>query len=113
MKISITGSPSTVSVIRTFRTPSQSTTVSAMGFAHGISETYSRKVFVGGLPRDIDEGDLSCAMSWLFIIFLEEIHDHFVQFGTLNIDWPHRAQSKAYFPPQGIQIIVYTLFIPF
>lgn len=58
MKISITGSPSTVSVSSTSRTPSPSTTVSAMGLAHGISETYSRKVFVGGLPPDIDEGDI-------------------------------------------------------
>ena len=45
--------------------------------------------------------------------FLDEIRDHFVQFGTLTVDWPHKAQSKAYFPPKGIQIIVYTLFIPF
>ena len=43
--------------------------------------------------------------------FLDEIRDHFVQFGTLTVDWPHKAQSKAYFPPKGIQIIVYTLFI--
>lgn len=63
MKISITGSPSTVSVSSTSRTPSPSTTVSAMGFAHGISETYSRKVFVGGLPPDIDEGDI-CSITY-------------------------------------------------
>ena len=49
-------------------------------------ERFSRKVFVGGLPPDIDE---------------EEIKASFRRFGTLIVDWPHKAESKSYFPPKG------------
>lgn len=38
------------------------------------------------------------------IIFADEIKDHFVRFGPLTVDWPHKAQSKAYFPPKGKHI---------
>jgi hypothetical protein len=31
----------------------------------------------------------------------DEIKDHFLRFGPLTVDWPHKAQSKAYFPPKG------------
>lgn len=34
-------------------------------------------------------------------VFIDEIRDHFIQFGSLTVDWPHKAQSKAYFPPKG------------
>uniref|UniRef100_A0A3B4EQG2 Cytoplasmic polyadenylation element-binding protein 4-like n=1 Tax=Pundamilia nyererei TaxID=303518 RepID=A0A3B4EQG2_9CICH len=47
-------------------------------------ERYSRKVFVGGLPPDIDE----------------EITASFRRFGHLFVDWPHKAESKSYFPPK-------------
>ena len=85
----------------------------------GISETYSRKVFVGGLPPDIDQGRLSLVVVWLYVCMLakctliggvtivamsyssDEIKDHFIRFGSLTVDWPHKAQSKAYFPPKG------------
>ncbi|KAK7811467.1 hypothetical protein U0070_008668, partial [Myodes glareolus] len=49
-------------------------------------ERYSRKVFVGGLPPDIDE---------------DEITASFRRFGPLVVDWPHKAESKSYFPPKG------------
>ncbi|CAH8540560.1 unnamed protein product [Schistosoma guineensis] len=49
-------------------------------------EGFSRKVFVGGLPPDIDE---------------EEITTAFRRFGPLIVDWPHKTESKAYFPPKG------------
>ncbi|XP_012871425.1 PREDICTED: cytoplasmic polyadenylation element-binding protein 4 [Dipodomys ordii] len=49
-------------------------------------ERYSRKVFVGGLPPDIDE---------------DEITASFRRFGPLIVDWPHKAESKSYFPPKG------------
>ena len=39
----------------------------------------------------------------MFIIIADEIRDAFIQFGNLTVDWPHKAQSKAYFPPKGIQ----------
>lgn len=34
-------------------------------------------------------------------VFADEIKEHFVRFGPLTVDWPHKAQSKAYFPPKG------------
>ena len=48
-------------------------------------DRYSRKVFVGGLPPDIDE---------------DEITASFRQFGPLCVDWPHKNESKSYFPPK-------------
>lgn len=56
------------------------------------SERYSRKVFVGGLPPDIDE---------------EEIKASFRRFGTLLVDWPHKAESKSYFPPKGYAFLLF------
>ncbi|XP_039199427.1 cytoplasmic polyadenylation element-binding protein 2 isoform X1 [Crotalus tigris] len=50
-------------------------------------EHFSRKVFVGGLPPDIDE---------------DEITASFRRFGPLVVDWPHKAESKSYFPSKGI-----------
>lgn len=55
---------------------------------------YSRKVFVGGLPPDIDE---------------LEIADSFSQFGPLSVDWPHKAESKAYYPPKGYCFLLFQL----
>ncbi|XP_029203670.1 cytoplasmic polyadenylation element-binding protein 2-like [Acropora muricata] len=55
-------------------------------------ERYSRKVFVGGLPPDIDE---------------DEIHASFCRFGSLTVDWPHKAESKSYFPPKGYAFLLY------
>lgn len=72
-------------------------------------ERFSRKVFVGGLPPDIDEGKDSCrfsstnrcSVSDRFVIFLDEITASFRRFGHLIVDWPHKAESKSYFPPKG------------
>lgn len=55
-------------------------------------EHYSRKVFVGGLPPDIDE---------------EEITTAFRRFGPLVVDWPHKAESKSYFPPKGYCFLLF------
>ncbi|KAK3610414.1 hypothetical protein CHS0354_016593 [Potamilus streckersoni] len=55
-------------------------------------ERYSRKVFVGGLPPDIDE---------------EEITGAFRRFGPLVVDWPHKAESKSYFPPKGYCFLLF------
>lgn len=49
----LTGSPSTISVSSSSRTPSPLT---PLPVTNGGCEVYSRKVFVGGLPPDIDEG---------------------------------------------------------
>lgn len=57
-----------------------------------LGERFSRKVFVGGLPPDIDE---------------DEIHASFCRFGPLTVDWPHKAESKSYFPPKGYAFLLY------
>ena len=31
----------------------------------------------------------------------EEITAAFRRFGPLVVDWPHKAESKSYFPPKG------------
>lgn len=33
---------------------------------------------------------------------LDEITSSFRRFGHLVVDWPHKAESKSYFPPKGI-----------
>lgn len=89
-------------------------------------ERFSRKVFVGGLPPDIDEGEdnITVFQGWIILltfafrlstIFLsllpsivsfslttDEITSSFRRFGHLVVDWPHKAESKSYFPPKGI-----------
>lgn len=77
-------------------------------------ERFSRKVFVGGLPPDIDEGDgqlrvrllhpqPSCFLfTCLIHLPSDEITSSFRRFGHLVVDWPHKAESKSYFPPKGI-----------
>ncbi|XP_076813337.1 cytoplasmic polyadenylation element-binding protein 4-like isoform X1 [Clavelina lepadiformis] len=55
-------------------------------------DRFSRKVFVGGLPPDIDE---------------DEIQASFRQFGPLIVDWPHKAESKSYFPPKGYAFLLF------
>ena len=67
------------------------------------TERFSRKVFVGGLPPDIDE---------------DEITASFRRFGPLVVDWPHKAESKSYFPPKGyafllFQVCTFLIFICF
>ena len=93
-------------------------------------ERFSRKVFVGGLPPDIDEGEqsspplppplslhlplllLSCfsfppallslpPSSVILRLSSDEITTSFRRFGHLVVDWPHKAESKSYFPPKG------------
>ncbi len=53
-----------------------------------ISSTnmYSRKVFIGGLPPDIDQN---------------EIRNSFEHYGPLTVDWPHKVHSKSNVPPKG------------
>ena len=68
--------------------------ISAVGGAEGgvsDEDRYSRKVFVGGLPPDIDE---------------DEITASFRQYGPLCVDWPHKNESKSYFPPKVAHLII-------
>jgi len=43
---------------------------------------------------------LSCS------IILDEIHASFCRFGPLTVDWPHKAESKSYFPPKGNLLVL-------
>ncbi|BES94307.1 RNA recognition motif. (a.k.a. RRM, RBD, or RNP domain) [Nesidiocoris tenuis] len=56
------------------------------------TQRYSRKVFVGGLPPDIDE---------------EGIISSFQRFGSLVADWPYKAQCRSYFPPKGYAFLLF------
>ena len=78
----------------------------------GPNERFSRKVFVGGLPPDIDEGNIfkklilvQNVLKRLFI--LDEITASFRRFGPLVVDWPHKAESKSYFPPKGYAFLLF------
>lgn len=64
----------------------------SQSYEPGINERFSRKVFVGGLPPDIDE---------------DEITASFRRFGPLVVDWPHKAESKSYFPPKGYAFLLF------
>ncbi|XP_019858923.1 PREDICTED: cytoplasmic polyadenylation element-binding protein 1-like isoform X2 [Amphimedon queenslandica] len=55
-------------------------------------ETYSRKVFIGGLPPDIDQ---------------EEIRMSFQKYGSVTIDWPHKIHSKSRVPPKGYAFLLF------
>ena len=58
----------------------------------GAAGAMTNKIFVGGLPPDIDE---------------DEITASFRRFGPLVVDWPHKAESKSYFPPKGYAFLLF------
>lgn len=79
-----------------------------------VNERFSRKVFVGGLPPDIDEGKLNLLRNisiefncFYFPILVDEITSSFRRFGPLVVDWPHKAESKSYFPPKGYAFLLF------
>lgn len=37
----------------------------------------------------------------------EEIKASFRRFGNLTVDWPHKAESKSYFPPKGNKLFFF------
>ncbi|KIH52376.1 hypothetical protein ANCDUO_17523, partial [Ancylostoma duodenale] len=55
-------------------------------------EIYSRKVFVGGLPIDIEE---------------DELVETFARFGPLVVDWPNKNDTKSYYPPKGYVFLIF------
>ncbi|VDN58336.1 unnamed protein product [Dracunculus medinensis] len=61
------------------RNPGAPSTPEEYLIVDGAHEIYSRKVFVGGLPIDVSE---------------EEISSTFSQFGPVHIDWPRRLESS-------------------
>jgi hypothetical protein len=81
----------------------------AMPIDMNKEERFSRKVFVGGLPPDIDEGKTPLFLQWRdWMIKIEEIIAHFQRFGPLIVDWPHKQESKSYFPPKGYAFLIFT-----
>lgn len=43
--------------------------------------------------------------------FLEEINASFRRFGSLAVDWPHKAESKSYFPPKGYAFLLFQVLL--
>ena len=41
------------------------------------------------------------------IFFKDEITASFRRFGPLVVDWPHKAESKSYFPPKGYAFLLF------
>lgn len=39
---------------------------------------------------------------YYYFFISDEITASFRRFGHLFVDWPHKAESKSYFPPKGI-----------
>ncbi|MGH0116873.1 UNVERIFIED_CONTAM: hypothetical protein FKN15_040862 [Acipenser sinensis] len=73
-------------------------------------ERFSRKVFVGGLPPDIDEGlqsEKKRSADGTRFGGQHEITTSFRRFGHLVVDWPHKAESKSYFPPKGYAFLLF------
>jgi len=42
----------------------------------------------------------------IYFIISDEITVAFRRFGPLVVDWPHKAESKSYFPPKGILVML-------
>lgn len=42
----------------------------------------------------------------------DEITASFRRFGHLFVDWPHKAESKSYFPPKGELKQYDIIFVP-
>jgi len=82
-------------------------------------ERFSRKVFVGGLPPDIDEGmqrkrrPPSASLLMHLFGIADEITASFRRFGPLVVDWPHKAESKSYFPPKGYAFLLFQVACAF
>jgi len=45
------------------------------------------------------------------LIHLDEITASFRRFGALVVDWPHKAESKSYFPPKGYAFLLFQVGI--
>jgi len=53
---------------------------------------YSRKVFVGGLPSDASEADITFC---------------FARFGMHSVDWPYRKVDGSCYPPKGYCFLLF------
>ena len=46
-------------------------------------------------------------MKFCLLFVTEEINASFRRFGSLVVDWPHKAESKSYFPPKGYAFLLF------
>lgn len=47
-----------------------------------------------------------------FLFFLsDEITSSFRRYGPLIVDWPHKAESKSYFPPKGYAFLLFQVSV--
>ena len=46
-----------------------------------------------------------------FDLLIDEITASFRRFGPLVVDWPHKAESKSYFPPKGYAFLLFQVNI--
>lgn len=46
-----------------------------------------------------------------FVYILDEITSSFRRFGPLVVDWPHKAESKSYFPPKGYAFLLFQVIL--
>ncbi|KAK3916233.1 Cytoplasmic polyadenylation element-binding protein 2 [Frankliniella fusca] len=77
--------------------PSLSNMMMGLGFQDNLGrperpEKYSRKVFIGGLPPDINE---------------KEIYAAFRRFGHLTVNWPQKGETRPHFPPRGYAFLIF------
>ena len=53
-------------------------------------------------------GPLHLTLNLCLSLFLaDEITASFRRFGPLVVDWPHKAESKSYFPPKGYAFLLF------
>jgi len=45
--------------------------------------------------------DFFCLLLSHFLLFSDHIKKNFQVFGDLIVDWPHKVQTKALYPPKG------------
>lgn len=59
-------------------------------------------IFSNLYPKLNDE-----SYSYYFDYIVDEITTSFRKFGPLVVDWPHKAESKSYFPPKGYAFLLF------
>lgn len=74
-----------------------------------LSQCYSKKVFIGGIPAGTSQGLLVLLLILFILLFADLLHANFSKFGRNQIDWPKKTPFSDS-PPDGI-IRVYSRFI--
>lgn len=47
----------------------------------------------------------------MYFFTTDEITASFRRFGPLVVDWPHKAESKSYFPPKGYAFLLFQVYM--